>query len=287
MLLFGKGDMVITQAQISRRSFLLGTCGLCALMLPGCAGVKQPVSDQTASAYYGTRLPELLKIMDDLGAYMRPILISDYGEGLAKAVNIEARERFQVMARSLPYIGGKENELTEDLEQAAMALSFYQAMKTQSKTSDESGRIIYETVATNLAAYPGILFRSGWIYRTSSFGRRKNRRAADASKQRIYPGDWVFDYVKGDGKAFDWGIDYRECGNIKLCKAQNAEEFAPYLCIIDQLVFEKAGAGLVRTQTLAGGAEFCDFRFKSGRHTRLLDPFSKEHLEAWKIVPGL
>lgn len=275
------------EARISRRTFLRGTCGLCAYALAGCAGTKQPVSNQNAAAYYTTRLPTLLEDMDALGRYMRPFLVKTYDDGLADAVGKEAREGFEAMVPDIPYIGGEENELTEDLVQAAMALSFYQAMKSRGKSADEAGRIVYETVAARLAAYPRILFRTGWVYRSSWFGRQRTRRAAAASQLRLYPGDWVSTYVDGDGTTFDWGIDYHACGIVKLSRSLKLEEFAPYLCLTDQLVFEQAGSGLVRTQTLAGGAPRCDFRFKAGRHTQLLDPFSKERLEAWGRLTAL
>ena len=76
-------------------------------------------------------------------------------------------------------------------------------------------------------------------------------------------------YVAGDGSEFDWGVDYLECGNYSFLKAQGAEEFAPYVCMSDIALGDALGWGLIRTQTIADGCEFCDFRFKKGGQTRI------------------
>jgi hypothetical protein len=102
----------------------------------------------------------------------------------------------------------------------------------------------------------------------SAFGQRKNRRAALESQKRLYPENWVFNFVEGAGQNFDWGIDYTECGIVKFFQAQSADELAPYMCLADYPMSKAFGMGLVRTTTLAGGAAKCDFRFKRGRETQ-------------------
>jgi hypothetical protein len=75
----------------------------------------------------------------------------------------------------------------------------------------------------------------------------------------------VLTFVEGDGKSFDFGVDYTECGIVKYYRAQNADELAPYLCLGDFPLSQVLGTGLVRTTTLARGGPWCDFRFKNGR----------------------
>lgn len=71
-------------------------------------------------------------------------------------------------------------------------------------------------------------------------------------------------FIEGDGKNFDYGIDYTECANVKFIRAQGAMELAPYTGATDKVVSEKLGWGLKRTMTLADGKAKCDFRFKQG-----------------------
>lgn len=84
---------------------------------------------------------------------------------------------------------------------------------------------------------------------------------------RRYPGDWVADYLEGDGGEFDYGLDITECGICKFYHQQGADELAPYLCLSDYVLSDALGRGLVRCQTLAEGDPVCDFRFKRGRET--------------------
>ncbi len=57
------------------------------------------------------------------------------------------------------------------------------------------------------------------------------------------------------------GINYRECGLVKLYKAHGVEEFTPYLCLTDYSLLSLLDIELKRTQTIANGGSFCDFRF--------------------------
>jgi hypothetical protein len=133
---------------------------------------------------------------------------------------------------------------------------------------EESGEVILGTVEAMVASYPKLLTRGIGFYQMSGFGQRRARRAALRSQERAYPEDWVFDFVEGDGKEFDWGIDYTECGIVKFFRAQGAEELAPYMCLADYPMSEAFDTGLVRNTTIAGGSERCDFRFKRGREIR-------------------
>jgi hypothetical protein len=107
---------------------------------------------------------------------------------------------------------------------------------------------------------------------------RRLRKRALESHQRKYPDDYVYDFVEGDGKSFDYGVDYLECASCKFLAKQGAPELAPYLCPADILYSEALGWGLLRTMTLAEGAEKCDFRFKKGGPTKVAVPVAMKHV---------
>jgi predicted ArsR family transcriptional regulator len=94
------------------------------------------------------------------------------------------------------------------------------------------------------------------------------------SQKHKYPGDYVLQYIEGDGKTFDYGIDFLECANCKFLRTMGADELAPYVCAGDKLVSEFLGWGLTRTMTIADGHEKCDFRFKRGGETHVQIPSS-------------
>ncbi len=77
--------------------------------------------------------------------------------------------------------------------------------------------------------------------------------------------------IYGDGKDFDWGIDFTECAICSFFQAQDAREFLPYLCRLDYVTADAFGLGMIRTKTLAEGADRCNPRLKRGRTTRWLE----------------
>jgi hypothetical protein len=93
------------------------------------------------------------------------------------------------------------------------------------------------------------------------------RRARQQVRVRL--GDFEVEYLVGDGDEFDFGINYLQCGNLNFVKNHGGEEFAPYVCMSDIALSDAMGWGLIRTQTLADGCEYCDFRFKKGATTEI------------------
>ena len=107
-----------------------------------------------------------------------------------------------------------------------------------------------------------LLFR----FPLNRLAKHKLKLWAEESQKRRYPDDFVLNYVEGDGKTFDFGIDYTECAICKFWRKQGAEEMLPYICLVDFLSSELiTKTGLVRSMTLAEGFERCDFRFKRDR----------------------
>ncbi|MDO4622685.1 MAG: L-2-amino-thiazoline-4-carboxylic acid hydrolase [Eubacteriales bacterium] len=88
-------------------------------------------------------------------------------------------------------------------------------------------------------------------------GRREWERE---SHKKLYENEWVVDVIAG-GRDFALGYDYHECGICKLCADEGCFEIAHYLCRLDFLLAEMMGMKLTRTQTIADGADVCDFRY--------------------------
>lgn len=65
--------------------------------------------------------------------------------------------------------------------------------------------------------------------------------------------------------ANDLGYDYYECGICKICKDEGCPELAKHLCKLDFMMADLMNAKLVRTKTLAEGADYCDFRYSLKR----------------------
>lgn len=80
------------------------------------------------------------------------------------------------------------------------------------------------------------------------------------SHERKYENDWVVD-VLGKTDCYALGYNYYECGVCKLCKDEGCFELAKYLCRLDFVLADLMDMKLERTQTLAEGGAYCDFRY--------------------------
>ena len=218
--------------------------------------------------YYISQKSKLLRNFDKASKSVKRVLTLRYGDDLTDSIVQNARKEFEAVIPELPYIGGKKNMMTIFLIESAYCLALYKVLKSRSESIDEISRAIYEIVEVRLDMAPKFILR---IYGKLKFGRlylRRLRKQAARSQKRQYPGDWVFTFIEGDGREFDYGYDITECGLCKFLHAQNVDELAPFLCVVDFQISKAFGSGLVRTMTLAEGAEKCDFRYKRDRETQ-------------------
>jgi len=219
---------------------------------------------QADKTYYSSRMSEILALFDDHAHAWKPLIIKHYGDKIADAIVKEAREQLKGLIPELPYIGGDDKPMTHHLMRSTTSLALYKAMKTRAKTAEETGKIIYDAVverASNLWPRP---------LKTTPDDVRRMKNQARRSQERRYTGDWVREYVEGDGVQFDYGYDFFECGIQKIYHAHDADEFLPYFCFLDFPINKAYGKGLwgfTRTMTLVEGHEKCNFRFKQGGKT--------------------
>ena len=221
------------------------------------------MDDLEDRSYYASRQPEILALFDDHAQAWRPIIAGRYGEDLAGAIVAEARRQHEALIPQIPYIGGDENPMTRHLIRSTTSLALYKATKARGKTAEETGRIIYEAVVERVRQLPPASPGG-----PSPEELAEKRRQACRSQERRYPGDWVWEFVEGDGETFDYGYDFYECGTQKLYHAQGAGEFLPFYCYLDFATHRTPGWGFARTMTLGEGYDRCDFRFKRGGETR-------------------
>jgi len=184
------------------------------------------------------------------------------------AIIQETRQEFERLIPEIPYIGGKANNLTQDLIDCTMLLALYQVLKREGFRIEEIGKIVIEMEQKRVHSYPRFVLKLLGKVIHSPLGKNRLKKAADKSQEGRYPGGWVSVYIEGDGEEFDFGIDYLECGLCKFYHQQGADEFTPYLCQFDYVQQSAMRAGFFRSMTLAEGAERCDFRWKRGGETR-------------------
>ena len=217
--------------------------------------------------YYTSQKERLLR---DFGRAKRfsKVLALHVDDQPTSAIIQETRQEFERLIPEIPYIGGKANNLTQDLIDCTMLLALYQVLKREGFRIEEIGKIVIEMEQKRVHSYPRFVLKLLGKVIHSPLGKNRLKKAADKSQEGRYPGGWVSVYIEGDGEEFDFGIDYLECGLCKFYQQQGADEFTPYLCQFDYVQQSAMRAGFFRSMTLAEGAERCDFRWKRGGETR-------------------
>ena len=232
---------------------------------------------------YLSRKNRLMRTFDKLLARVEPAVIAWLGEEQASRFRQEARQEYEDLIPRIPFIGNNALLLSFFFP-TTRYLAVYRALLRQGRTVEDAGRLVYLMGAEEARAIPYLARRVLEYLWFSRLFRQLLKRRATKSQRRRYPGDFVMNYVEGDGREFDYGVDYIECANCKFLQAENALELAPYECATDRPISELAGWGLTRTMTIAEGFPRCDFRFKKGGKTRVPIPPSLQALPGTESV---
>lgn len=219
--------------------------------------------DTNADFYFNNK-KKFLSGFDFISKRTGHVFEKHFGSKLSESVIRDFRNEFDKIINELPYIGGFKNDHTWYLLSSTLCLSAHKAMKKQGKTVEESGQIIYEIADALFESLPRFVTRYGGKIFFHIYFKRLLKQSADTHK-REHPYNWVFDVFKGNGIEYDFGVDYHECFICRFFKEQGEEELIPYMCVLDYIISETFGWGLVRTQTIYNGDKACNFRYKKGR----------------------
>ena len=227
---------------------------------------------------------KILSSYQQMAHAVRLRLLPDYPAKLIWGVFADTRRELEALIPQIPVIGD-HNIWQFNLDASAMSLALYRTLKKRYFSHAEAVQMIHRIYEAYLSSFPKTLrLAYGWNY-FSPWNQARLRRSATQSQLRKSPHDWVFSYVKGDGQAFDMGVDITECAILKFYRAQGVEELVPHLCKLDNAMGKILGLGFTRQGTLAEGAGVCDCRWKRGAETLnwtpVIEPVYKKE-EAWK-----
>jgi len=216
--------------------------------------------------YYTSRRPELMAQLEADIKIWSPFVFSRCGEIQGYKILLATRRRFKDLVPLIPYIGGEKNRFTKNLVESVRYLALFQAMAEHGQTAEAAGRIIYDAFLVK-AKGPRPLIPPAERLTTAQLMER-NKRDAELSQERHYPGDYVYSFILGTGKRFDYGFDFTGCASQKFYHTQGADEFLPFYCYLDFAAGQVRGFGFTRTLTLYEGRGKCNHRFKTGGVTK-------------------
>lgn len=179
-----------------------------------------------------------------------------YGQARGEELLKEARKEYEDLLPRVPYVG-EIDLLKRQMLLTVIFTAFYRLLKDQ-ESLDDIWTLCESFNRETLMGMPGLV---RWLLKKSTFGKKMRsefEKQASEHKQRNLADQW--DFVKGDGKSFDYGMNMTRCAKVIFLQDIGAGEFAPYVCLIDKNFARCCSYGLKRTQVLAEGAPYCDFR---------------------------
>ena len=199
---------------------------------------------------------------------LRPRLRSQLGSSLCATIESNARRELEEIIPKVPFARGiKASALNVFMRVTVLEVVLYKAMKQEGFSPDEIWGYCHYTLRVTMRDYPKWKRRLSQNLFQSRFVKSMMRRR-EKSHERYRADGFDITYVGPHGD-FDFGVDYHACSMHRFLNDHGAAEFAPYVCMSDVVLSEELGWGLKRTQTLADGASFCDFRFRANRPTAI------------------
>jgi hypothetical protein len=176
----------------------------------------------------------------------------------------EIMDEFDIVLRQMPYVGGAKSRMTDFFMRLLGFMAIGRVLHRHGLPAKVIGDIEVETYEAELLLTPEAERLNAGRQFMSAVNKAMIREQAALSHEQKYPGDFVYDFVEpGPNDRFEFGINYRACGFCKFAAEHGDKDILPNICGLDFAAYETRGIKLERTQTLAGGATHCNFRFTS------------------------
>lgn len=230
--------------------------------------------------YYCTTIRrKVMREFNSMYKSTRAVLPEYFTQSKIDLLEQQSRREYKSLLPALPYIGGRKNADTINIIMGAIILATIKPLKGEGLSVKQIGKIIYDTFYWYFYQKPQIARTLIGKIVSSKYNLNRMKAQLAQSVKGEYEDGFVATYVESDGKTFDFGYNYTVCALHKLFEKNDAAEYLRYVCLGDHIMFYSLGIGFTRTQTMANGASYCDFRFcRNGLGAKGWPP---EELEEW------
>ena len=182
------------------------------------------------------------------------------------AIRREVTDEFEIVLTQMPYVGGAASRMSDFFMRLTGFMAISRVLRRHGVPVPVIGEIERETYkAQLLTIHEAERLAAGRQFMSPenrALMREQAARSATKAHQTEFPEDFVYDCVEpGPQDSFEFGVDYKACGFCKLAARRGDTEILPNICGLDFVAYAAQGIRLERTQTLAGGASHCNFRF--------------------------
>jgi hypothetical protein len=217
---------------------------------------------------YSYKKEKLFRRFKKSSKIVTKILSNYYPASETDSIIIVTIKEVEILLPHVPYIGGKENFSLNDFFDSIMILALYKVLRRKGSSVRDIAQIMYEIREMQSFKQSKLMrfLTSKLLF--SSYIKNSYKKKINIMKKKAYPENWKMEFVDGDGEEFNWGINFHECAVQKLFSKHGGEELLPYICMTDYAPFNVLkNVEFKRTQTIASGGPFCDFRFRKGGST--------------------
>lgn len=214
--------------------------------------------------YYVKRKRKLMRNFEERIEILGDLLRRKFDNAKIDEIVSQLKAEFEKIIPEIPYIGGQKNPMTILIIGGMYDLAIFRILEKEGFTLREIGQIFYEYCdERNKLRKKGLekIGKDPSQYPFEPEYTDMTRKMSEQSLKRQYPDDWIMDFVEGDGKLFEWGFNFSQCGIHKVYKRLGAEKYVPFLCLSDFSEANILGYGFTRTQILGCGAPICDHRY--------------------------
>ena len=174
----------------------------------------------------------------------------------------EVMDEFAIVLTQMPYVGGDASRMTDFFMRLIGFMAIGRVLRRHGVPPPVIGEIERESYQAQLLTVPESERLASGRQFMSPENQALMREQATRSLAQEYKEDFVYDFVEpGPGDNFEFGINYKACGFCKFAARHGDQEILPSICGLDFEAYATRGIRLERTQTLAGGASHCNFRF--------------------------
>ena len=206
--------------------------------------------------YYVTEKKYCMEFFKKAAKNGKKAIFTKYGLEKGTLILEKVKTEYENLLTHVPYVG-EIDIMKRQMLLTVIFTAFYRVLKEDEKIGD-IWILCNNFNKETLMSMPRLV---RWLLKQSMFGKRmKNsfKKMAGEHIRKNLADQW--EYVEGDGKTFDWGMNMTKCAKLIFLQKIGHEEFSPYVCLVDKNFAECCNYGFKRTMVLAEGADHCDFR---------------------------
>ena len=216
-------------------------------------------------AYYRKNAAKLKKAMNGL---LKPIAeeLEQYSAKSYAAALEEIWQHYEKnMLERFPYIGGDDVSGTKNLTGAYCFVSMGEVLKRYGVSLEEIGHLMALAYERKFNGMPGIVKAIAYKSFTNvkSLNRKYQKKdAQNAANAAKYPGSFETKTMIPPETGYDFSYHNLVCPLSNFARAHGYEEYMPYLCNLDYVMFGAFGVPLFREHTCFADGDYCDFKLK-------------------------